>query len=339
MIIYYDVSEKRPGGERQKRTEKLCGGDRSRVADGCSRRGNISFRSGRPLAYFVIGLSFFASHVHGETHNEVSTDPTRAGALEGDQYERVDREVVPVNLVERLRDIWRAEAFAGTSDARLSEEHRTLLVDALSRVNWTPFCSYTEESIVPDSKEARIKRHTFEFDQHSLEELIEQAAESSTDLDAGMDGFGSGGFESSLDEFAGMREDLAAAKVVDSSDLTVIYELPVPNELLEEDASTEGLEARFMKRLMKNLRVHFSVDAKNRGPKEIRIELLKPVRAIPGVKMKKMNFTTNFRFLEDVQEFAVDRNASEISIRAFLVAGFNEEESKTLSDFRCIQKG
>ena len=156
----------------------------------------------------------------------------------------------------------------------------------------------------------------------------------------------SDGFVSALDEFGGMREDLAAAKVIDTSDLTVIYELPVPSEILEEDtspeeidSSAEGIEGRFTKKLLANLRVRFTVDAQNRGPKEMRVELLKPVRVFPGVKIKKVNFTTNFRYLDDVQEFAADRNAMEMSARAFLVAGFSESESTTLSDFQCVGKG
>ena len=136
---------------------------------------------------------------------------------------------------------------------------------------------------------------------------------------------------------------MSAAKVIDTSDLTVVYQLPVPIELLEDSASPEDTESRFMKNFMKklmdNLRVLFTVDAQNRGPKEMHVELLKPVRVIPGVKIKKMNFTTNFRYLEDVQEFASYRNAMEMSARAFLVAGFSESESQTLSDFQCVGKG
>lgn len=311
-----------------------------RVAVCCSGRGTGLINAGHSLAvYFVVGLVFFALHANSESQDDSSVESGRAVAQVGELQELGDQEVVPNILVEQLSDKWRAEAMAGSSDTRLSEDHRILLVDALSRVNWTPFCSYTEESIVPDEEDARIRHHVFEFSDDKLEELIEKAAESNTDFEVETDGGGSGGFETSLDEFAGMREDLAAAKVVEASDQTVIYELPVPKEILEGDATAEGMEARFMKRVMENLQVRFTVDVKNRGPKEIRVTLAKPVRVFPGVKMKQMKFTTNFRYLDEVQEFAADRNASEFSIRAFFVAGFDEVESKTLSDFRCIQKG
>ena len=340
MSLYNDVLMQRQEGETHKPTEKSCGGDRSGVVVGCSRRTNNLIGGSCSLAvYLVVGLVFFAFHAKSETRDDVNTVFERTVTQEGEQHERRDQPVVPDDLVEQLRDKWRAEAMAATSDARLSADHRILLVDALSRVNWTPFCSYTEESIVPDANEARIRHHMFELSEDKLEALIEEAAQSTNDFDAETDGGESGGFETALDEFAGMREDLAAAKVVDASDLAVIYELPVPRELLEGDAPAEGMEARFMERLMKNLRVLFTVDAINRGPMEIRVELLKPVRVFPGVKMKKVNFTTSFRYLDNIQEFAADRNASEMSIRAFLVAGFSEIESKSLSDFRCVQKG
>ena len=340
MSVYYDVLELRWEGERHKRTEMACGVERPTVVVRCYCRRNCLLSCGRSLAvYLVAGLVLFTLQANGETQDGVNPEPTRALTHEVVRLEPHDQEVVPVDLIKQLRDKWRAEAIAATSDARISEDHRSLLVDALSRVNWTPFCSYTEESIVPDEKEARIRHHVFEYSEDKHEALMEEAAESTSDFDAETDGGGSGGFASSLNEFGGMRENLAAAKVVDASNLTVIYELPVPRGLLEEDASAEGMEARFMKRLMENLRVLFTVDVKNRGPKEIRVELLKPVRVFPGVKMKKVNFTTSFRYLDDVQEFAADRNASELSVRAFLVAGFSEIESKTLSDLRCIQKG
>ena len=200
-------------------------------------------------------------------------------------------------------------------------------------------CSYTEESVVPDEEEARIRHHSFEFDRDTLDQLIEQAAESHADFEDEAEDTEPEGFLTALDEFGGMREDLADAKVIDSSDLTVIYELPVPRDILEEDASSDDIEGRFMKKMLENLRVRFTVDTQKRGPKEMRVQLLKPVRVIPGVKIKKMNFTTNFRYLEDVEEFASYRNAMEMSARAFLVAGFSENESTTLSDFQCVGKG
>lgn len=280
------------------------------------------------------------------------TESSHAIVYDSEAEERRSSEVVPDALIQQLSAKWRTEAMEGTRNAKLSEEHRTLLVDALSRVNWTPLCSYTEESIVQDEKEPRIRHHTFEYDRDASEQLVKLIAEYA-DFNYDTEDVESDGFVSALDEFGGMREDLAGAKVIDTSDLTVIYELPVPSEILEEDTSAEKIdssseeidssaeviEGRFTKKLLANLRVRFTVDAQNRGPKEMRVELLKPVRVFPGVKIKKVNFTTSFRYLDDVQEFAADRNAMEMSARAFLVAGFSESESKTLSDFQCVGKG
>lgn len=325
----------------------MSGGARKRVAVDCPGRGDKCASGVRSLIGFLIA-SFvsFAVQANNQTSDDVFGDSPSAVVRE-EGLERDAREVVPVALIEQLRDKWRAEAMAGTSDAEISEDHRALLVDALSRVNWTPFCSYTEESVMPDEEEARIRHHVFEFNQDTLELLIEEAADSNSGFFGDTNEGEAGGFDTSLDEFAGMREDLAAVKIIDASDLTVTYELPVPapSELVENDTSPEdiedvdGFEIRFMRKLLENLRLLLTVDAQNRGPKEMRVELKKSVRVIPGVKIKKMNFATNFRYLEDVGEFAVDRNASEMRARAFLVAGFSERESMTLSDFRCVPKG
>ena len=306
----------------------------------CAGRGNKRLSGGRLLVgCLVLSLVSFAVIANTRVLDDVHTETSRAVVLDSGLQERRGRAVVPYALIEQLSDKWRAEAMAGTSNAQLSAEHRALLVDALSRVNWTPLCSYTEESVVPNEEEARIRHHSFEFDRDTLDQLIEQAAESHADFEDEAEDTESEGFLTALDEFGGMREDLADAKVIDSSDLTVIYELPVPRDILEDDASSDNIEGRFMKKMLENLRVRFTVDTQNRGPKEMRVQLLKPVRVIPGVKIKKMNFTTNFRYLEDVQEFASYRNAMEMSARAFLVAGFSENESTTLSEFQCVGKG
>ena len=81
------------------------------------------------------------------------TESSHAIAHDSELEEQRSSEVVPDALIQQLSAKWRAEAMAGTRNAKLSEEHRALLVDALSRVNWTPLCSYTEESIVPDEEE------------------------------------------------------------------------------------------------------------------------------------------------------------------------------------------
>ncbi len=307
-------------------------------------RGNQRLSGGLLLVGSLVLSSFsFLTFANSQVHADVNTESSRDIALNSGQQEMRGRDVVPIEFVKQLSDKWRAEAMAGTSNAQLSDEHRALLADALSRVNWTPLCSYTEESIVPDEEEARIRHHSFEFDPDALDQLIEEEAESYADSDDDAEDGESEGFLTAFDEFGGMRDDLSAAKVVDTSDLTVVYQLPVPIELLEEGVSPEDEESRFMKNFMKklmdNLRVLFTVDAQNRGPKEMHVELLKPVRVIPGVKIKKMNFTTNFRYLEDIQEFASYRDAMEMSARAFLVAGFSESESQTLSDFQCVGKG
>ena len=307
-------------------------------------RGNQRLSGGRLLVgCLVLSSVSFLTFANSQVQADVNTESSRDIALNSGQQEMRGRDVVPIEFVNQLSDKWRAEAMAGTSDAQLSDEHRALLADALSRVNWTPLCSYTEESIVPDEEEARIRHHSFEFDPDALDQLIEEEEESHADFDDDAEDGESEGFLTAFDEFGGMRDDLSAAKVVDTSDLTVVYQLPVPSELLEDGVAPEDEESRimknFMKKLMDNLRVRFTVDTQNRGPKEMYVELMKPVRVIPGVKIKKMNFTTNFRYLEDIQEFASYRNAMEMSARAFLVAGFSESESKTLSDFQCVGKG
>ena len=339
MSVYCNVSERRPEGEKHRPTDRTSGEARRRVAVACASRRNKRLNGGRSLvSCLVLGSLSFAICANSQVQADVNIESSRAIVLDRGTAERRSSKVVPEALIEQLSDKWRAEAMAGTSDAQMPEEHRALLVDALSRVNWTPLCSYTEESIESDEEEVRIRHHTFEFDRDASERLIELIAEYAG-FNADTENAESDGFVSTLDEFGGMREDLAAAKVIDTSDLTVIYELPVPREVLEEDASAEEMEGRFMKKMLENLRVRFTVDTQNRGPKEMRVELLKPVRVIPGVKIKKMNFTTSFRYLEDVQEFAAYRNAMEMSARAFLVAGFSENESKTLSDFQCVGKG
>lgn len=340
MSVYCNVSKRRPEGERHSQTDRTSGEARRRVAVACAGPGNKRLNRGRSLiGCLVLGSLSFALCVNSQAQDDVHTEASSTTILDREPEEPRGRDVVPYEFVKQWSDKWRAEAMAGTRNAQLSEEHRALLVDALSRVNWTPLCSYTEESIVSDEEEARIRHHSFEFDPDALDQMIEEEAESHADFDDDAEEADSEGFLTALDEFGGMREDLAAAKVIDTSDRTVIYRLPVPREVLEDDASSEDMEGRFMKKMLENLRVRFTVDTQNRGPKEMRVELLKPVRVIPGVKIKKMNFTTNFRYLEDVQEFAAYRNAMEMSARAFLVAGFSENESKTLSDFQCVGKG
>lgn len=344
MSIYCGVFAQRLEGEELKQTNRTRGGSCQRVVVDCSSRLNKHLSGGRSLAgCLVIALVSFALHANSQLLDKVSTESSHEILHEGELQDQREREVVPNALIQQLTAKWRAEAMAGTNGAQMSKDHRELLVDSLSRVNWTPFCSYTETSILPDEEEPRIRHHTAEFNQDTLEQLVERAAESSTNFDGETDDSESNGFATALDEFAGMREDLTAANVISASELSVVYELPVPSKFLEEEGAASedmgNMERRFMKKLMENLRVLFTVDAQNRGPKEVRIDLLKPVRVFPGVKMKKMSFATNFRYLDDIQEFAVDRNASEMSIRAFLVAGFSESESETLSDFRCIPKG
>ena len=343
MSNYYSVSAQRRVGENHNQTNWKWRSALPRFVIDCLGRRTKHISGRRSFAgRLIVALALLAPQASSQTLDAVSVESSNATSQEGGPQNPSSREIVPDALIQQLSAKWRAEAMAGTNNAQMSENHRALLVDALSRVNWTPFCSYIEESIGPDEKEPRIRHHTVEFNQDALTDLINQAAEATNDFDGDTEFGGSGGFETSLDEFAGMREDLAAAKVISASELFVIYELPVPSEILEENADPEdmgNMERRFMKRLMANLRVLFTVDAQNRGPKDLRVELLKPVRVFPGVKMKKVSFATNFRYLEDIREFAADRNASEMSIRAFLVAGFSESESKTLSDFRCVQKG
>lgn len=341
MNTYYEALEWQQARERRSWIDRICEGTRQRVFVHRYLNRNFRVSPGWVIAGCLVVISVtFAPPLFGETQGEVSADSFSANVQVSLGDETNPPEVISEALIEELRSKWRTEAMAGTSDSQLSEDHRMLLVDATSRANWTPLCSYTEEAIGPDQQERQIRHHTFEFTEDTLERLLESDEASEEELGGDSEVEDSFGSESSFDMFSGLRDVMQGVKVVDATDASVTYELPVPIDVMLSNSDSDGgMESRLEKKLMENLRVHLTIDAQKRGPKELWVGVKKPLRLFPGVKLKKMNFTTNFRYLEDIQEFAVDRSATEMSIRAFLVAGFSEIESKTMSDFRCVKKG
>lgn len=341
MNTYYEALEWQQARERRSWIDRICEGNRQRVFVHRYLNRNIRVSRGRVIAgCLAVVTVMFASPLFGETQSGDNSDSSASNGQEAGAKKIIHLEVISEALVEKLQKKWRTEAMAGTSNSELSEDHRKLLVDATSRANWTPLCSYTEEAIGPDQEEPQIRHHTFEFSEDTLERLLESDEASGEELGGDSEGDDSFGSESSFDVFSGLREVMQGVKVVDATDASVTYELPVPTDVMLSDSDSDGgIESRLEKKLMENLRVHLTIDAQKRGPKELWVGVEKPLRLFPGVKLHKMNFTTNFRYLDDVQEFAVDRSASEMSVRAFLVTRFSEIESKTMSDFRCVNKG
>ncbi len=357
MNSYYEALERQQARERRSRINWIFEGNRQRVFVHRYLYRNIQVSRGWVIAgcLAVVSVSF-APPLFAETQSGDNSDSSPSNVQGTERHKNNHLEVISDALVEELRSKWRTEAMAGTSNSQLSEDHRKLLVDATSRANWTPLCSYTEEAIGPDQEEPQIRHHTFEFTEDTLERLLQRREESDEELDGDAEVGDSIGSESSFnifrgfDVFRGLRFVLRGAKVVNATNATVTYEIPLPFDsmVLDDDApdgmvldddAPDGMASKFQKKLIENMRFHLTIDAHRRGPKELMLGVPKPLRLFPGVKLTEMKYTTNFRYLDDVQEFAVDRSASALSLRAFLVTRFSEIESKTMTDFRCVKKG